>query len=68
MQISDFCRYYQQPTNNTPELALRIGYMQQNLPHLLLSAHGSLLRAAAAVSQISGYDCLKQYILRCFLR
>ena len=38
VNLSDFCRYYQQPTNNTPELALRIGYMQQNLPHLLLIA------------------------------
>ena len=25
VNLSDFCRYYQQPTNNTPELALRIG-------------------------------------------
>ena len=25
VNLSDFCRYYQQPTNNTPELALQIG-------------------------------------------
>ena len=24
VNLSDFCRYYQQPTNNTPEFALRI--------------------------------------------
>ena len=31
VNLSDFCRYYQQPTNNTPELALRIGSRLQNL-------------------------------------
>ena len=36
VNLSDFCRYYQQPTNNTPELALRIGSRLQELPQLLL--------------------------------
>ena len=35
MQISDFCRYYQQPTNNTPEFALRIGSRPKDLQLLL---------------------------------
>ena len=32
VNLSDFCRYYQQPTNNTPELALRIGSRRQHWP------------------------------------
>ena len=35
VNLSDFCRYYQQPTNNTPELALRIGSRLQELQPLL---------------------------------
>ena len=31
VNLSDFCRYYQQPTNNTPELSLQIGSRQQKL-------------------------------------
>ena len=31
VNLSDFCRYYQQPTNNTPELALQIGSSQQTI-------------------------------------
>ena len=51
VNLSDFCIYYQQPTNNTPELALRIGYMQQNLPHLLLLAYSAV-----------AFSCLLDYL------
>ena len=32
VNLSDFCKYYQQPTNNTPELALQIGSRRQQWP------------------------------------
>ena len=51
VNLSDFCIYYQQPTNNTPEFALRIGYMQQNLPHLLLLAYSAV-----------AFSCLLDYL------
>ena len=55
VNLSDFCRYYQQPTNNTPELALRIGssnkqYAGVRTPDRQRAISNAEVRNAAIVS------------------
>ena len=66
VNLSDFCRYYQQPTNNTPELALQIGSKQQKL----LQHWPLVFRfAASLLSPLHWILCCHLYSaspLRCF--
>ena len=56
VNLSDFCRYYQQPTNNTPELAFQIGSMQQ------LSYSGCQCSDIAAVCCDSRIVCWQEIL------